>query len=259
MDAIVTAGGIPKPGEPLYSYTLGASKALLDIAGKPMIRWLLEALESAETIERVVVIGLAPESVQTTSKVAAFLPNQGSMIENIRAGVRKIVELNPDTRHVLLVSSDIPAITGKIVDWFVRASQQSDQDIYYSVVPRRVMEKRFPGSKRSYTRLSDIEVCGGDMHIIRAELAFSTDRIWDDLIGARKNVFKQASIIGFDTLLLLLIGILTLEDAVRRVTKRLKLTGQPVKSPYAELGMDVDKPAQLEMLRADLGHRSGQK
>ena len=29
MDAIVTAGGIPQPGEPLYEYTQGKSKALL--------------------------------------------------------------------------------------------------------------------------------------------------------------------------------------------------------------------------------------
>jgi hypothetical protein len=30
------------------------------------------------------------------------------------------------------------------------------------------------------------------------------------------------------------------------------ITGQAVFSPYAELGMDVDKPHQLEILRADL-------
>lgn len=37
MDAIVTAGGIPKPDEPLYVRTQGQSKALLDVNGKPMI------------------------------------------------------------------------------------------------------------------------------------------------------------------------------------------------------------------------------
>ena len=47
MDAIVTAGGIPQPGEPLYEYTLGASKAMLDVVGKPMIQWVLDALEGA--------------------------------------------------------------------------------------------------------------------------------------------------------------------------------------------------------------------
>jgi NDP-sugar pyrophosphorylase family protein len=39
MDAVVTAGGIPKPDELLYPYTLGKPKALLEIAGKPMVQW----------------------------------------------------------------------------------------------------------------------------------------------------------------------------------------------------------------------------
>jgi hypothetical protein len=39
---------------------------------------------------------------------------------------------------------------------------------------------------------------------------------------------------------------------VKRVTKRMDITGQAVFSPFAEIGMDVDKPHQLEILRADL-------
>ncbi|MDP2976442.1 MAG: hypothetical protein Q8N45_09575, partial [Anaerolineales bacterium] len=36
------------------------------------------------------------------------------------------------------------------------------------------------------------------------------------------------------------------------VAKRLKITGRGILCPYAEVGMDIDKPHQLEMLRADL-------
>ena len=44
IDAIVTAGGIPQSGDPLYAYSNGDSKALIDVAGKPMIQWVLDAL-----------------------------------------------------------------------------------------------------------------------------------------------------------------------------------------------------------------------
>lgn len=37
LPAIVIAGGIPKEGEPLYPLSQGKPKALLPIAGKPMI------------------------------------------------------------------------------------------------------------------------------------------------------------------------------------------------------------------------------
>ena len=53
MDALVVAGGIPKEGEPLYEYTQGKPKALLDVAGKPMIQWMLDALSGSEKIDTV--------------------------------------------------------------------------------------------------------------------------------------------------------------------------------------------------------------
>ena len=58
MDAIVTAGGIPQPDEPLYAFTQGGPKALLDIFGKPMIQWVLDALEGAKGVDNIVIIGL---------------------------------------------------------------------------------------------------------------------------------------------------------------------------------------------------------
>ena len=44
MDAIVTAGGIPQPEDPLYTFSNGNAKALIDVAGKPMVQWVLDAL-----------------------------------------------------------------------------------------------------------------------------------------------------------------------------------------------------------------------
>jgi hypothetical protein len=58
--------------------------------------------------------------------------------------------------------------------------------------------------------------------------------------------------LGWDTLFLLLTRQITLERAVKKVTKRLNLTGQAVLCPYAEVGMDVDKPFQLEIMASDL-------
>jgi NDP-sugar pyrophosphorylase family protein len=256
MDAIVTAGGIPKPDDPLYEYTQGGPKVMLDIAGKPMIQWVLDALSESNHIDRVVIVGLDADEEVNCAKELAFVPSQGSMLDNIRASVRKAQELNPLGEHVVAVSGDVPAITAEMVDWEVEMAMESDHDLYYTVVTRQVMETRFPDSKRSYTPLKDMQVCGGDVHTFRISLAMSEDSVWDDLIGARKNVIKQASIIGFSTLLLLLLRRLTIDGAIPRVTKRLGITGKALVCPYAEVAMDVDKPHQLEILRADLEKRA---
>ncbi len=103
MDAIVTAGGIPKPGELLYPYTQGKSKALLDVAGKPMVQWVLDALSGAEKINNVILIGLTQDSGVTCDKPLFYMENQGGMLSNILAGVNKALELNAATKHVLIV------------------------------------------------------------------------------------------------------------------------------------------------------------
>jgi GTP:adenosylcobinamide-phosphate guanylyltransferase len=256
MDAIVTAGGIPQPGEPLYEYTLGASKAMLDVAGKPMIQWVMDALEGAETVDGIVIIGLPPESEIVSTKVIARIPNQGGMVDNIRTGVNKVLDLKPGARHVLVVSSDIPTITAEIVNWVVKAAIETDLDAYYNVIPREVMEKRFPGSKRSYTRLRGLEICGGDMNLIKTSLVTQNDELWNKLVAARKSALKQAALIGYDTLFLLFFRLVDLDGAVKKATKRLHLTGKAILCPYAEVGMDVDKPFQLELVRADLSPKS---
>jgi GTP:adenosylcobinamide-phosphate guanylyltransferase len=254
MDAIVTAGGIPQPGEPLYEFTQGKSKAMLDIVGKPMIQWVLDALCEAVTVEHVIIVGLSEDSGLECSKLAGYLPNQETMLSNIKTGLQKVRDINPDVQHVLLVSSDIPTISGEMIDYVVNTSMQTDEDAYYNIISRQTMEARFPGSKRTYTRFKDIELCGGDMNVIRASLS-ANEAFWEKVIAARKSPLKQAGLLGFDTLILMLFHAITLEGAVKRVTKRIGLTGRALVCPYAEVGMDVDKPNQLEMVRADLARQ----
>ncbi len=257
MDAIVTAGGIPRKGDPLYEFTQGRPKALLDIAGKPMVQWVLDAIGDAKKIERVVVVGLGEDSQLVSRKPLFYLPNQGGMLENILAGAQKLLTINPSSKAMVSISSDVPAITGEILDWMLGEVESSEHDVFYNVVPREAMENRFPGSKRTFTRFKDIEVCGGDVTGFRTAMLTAEGGVWRELIAARKNVLKQAAIIGWGTFFLLFTRQLTLNDAVVRVSQRLEVSARALISPYPEVGMDVDKPYQLEMLQAELARRKG--
>ena len=255
MDAVVTAGGIPQPDEPLYAYTKGESKAMVDVAGKPMIQWTLDALSGAKNVDNVIITGLSPKSNLTCKKPIHYLSNQGKMLDNLVAGVNKSLELNPKNKHVLLVSSDIPALTTEMVDWLINTCMETSDDIYYGVCPREVMEARYPGSKRTYTKLKDMEICGADINVVHVRMASEHLDVWDALIANRKNPVAQARVMGLDTLYLLLTRQATLEDFVERVSKRIGIKGRAIVWPYAEACMDVDKPNQLEMMRADLEKR----
>lgn len=252
MDAIVTAGGIPQPEDPLYTYSHGDSKALIDVAGKPMIQWVLDALGDAKHVDNIIVIGLSPKSNLTCKKPLHFLSNQGRMLSNIVAGVNKSLELDKKNKYVLVVSSDIPTLKPDMVDWLVEKSQETKDDLYYGVCPREVMEARFPGSKRTYTKLKDMELCGADMHVSHVTMATEHLDMWESLIGNRKNPLKQASIIGLGIFFQVFTKSITLDDLVVKVSNRIGIKGRAIQFPYAEPCMDIDKPHQLEMLREDL-------
>jgi hypothetical protein len=78
---------------------------------------------------------------------------------------------------------------------------------------------------------------------------------WESLIGTRKSPLKQASIIGLDTFFQVATRSITLEDLVAKVSGRIGIMGRAIIWPHAEPCMDVDKPHQLELLRADLASR----
>lgn len=259
MDAIVIAGGIPLPEDPLYPYTEGRSKALMDVAGKPMIQWVLDALSNAGKVSNVIISGLTAKSGVQCSKPTYYLQNEGRMLANIVAGVEKAVELDPRAERVLIVSSDIPGLTAEMVDWLVSQTEETPADLYYGVIPREVLEKRYPNSRRTWTHLKGMDVCGADINAAHVRMASEHREMWETLIGNRKSPLRQAAVIGYGTLLQLLFRQLTLEEAVARVSQRIGIEGKALVWPWAEAGMDVDKPHQLEIMRKDLKRSSRPK
>ena len=255
MDAIVTAGGIPQAGDPLYVYSNGDSKALIDVAGKPMVQWVLDALGDSKKVDNVIVIGLTSKSGLTCKKPLHYISNQGRMLANIVAGVKKSIELNRKNEYVLLVSSDIPAIKGEMVDWLVKTAMETRDDIYYGVCPQDVMEARYPTSHRTYTKLKDAQVCGADVNIIHVNQVTEHLETWEALIGNRKSPLRSAAVIGWDTLFQLFTRQLTVQGMVERASERIGVKGRAILWSQAEPCMDVDKPHQLEIMREDLARQ----
>jgi GTP:adenosylcobinamide-phosphate guanylyltransferase len=253
MDAILLAGGVPAPESTLYPYTLGQPKAALEIGGKPMIQWVLDALEKSPSIGRIVLVGAQElQGNLCSSKILAFLPAGDDILDNFQRGADALLADRPALRMVAVVSSDIPLATSEGIEWVIRAAQETEKDITYCVIKQNQMEERFPESARSYVKLKDMNVCGGDLSVINMDLYKTREDFWRKIFAARKSAMRQASLIGFDILILLALKQLTLEDTVKKVTRRLGISGQGLVCPYPGIGMDIDKPHQLELARREL-------
>lgn len=257
MDVIIPAGGIPKQGNPLHNLTQGKPKAILDIAGKPMIQWVLDAVSEAKSVGRVAVVGLDGSVELSCDKPLTLLPDQGSMIGNIRAGLRSILEKDPNAEYVMTVASDIPLVTGEMLDWFIEQTKQSRHELYINMVKRQVLEKRFPGIKRRINRVGNLELRGAaDISIFQPKIIFKTNGVAERLERARGHPLRQLNFIGFDTLFLLMLRRLDLDAFIKRLSKKHDVDLHPVICPYAEIGMDVDEPLHLDIMNRELAKRN---
>ena len=256
MDAVIMAGGIMPIEDPLYHESPNGNRSLIELMGKPMVQWVIDALDASDVVAEIYLVGLTPEIGISSGKPLNFIPDQGGMFENIRTGVIQATRDHPERSKVLTVSADIPAVQPQMVDWVAsNVAQNPDLLVYYTVIPQTVMDEHFPNANRSYIRFKDVAVCGGDLHAVDKSFFAKERPIWHKLTQARKNPLKQAWMIGFDTLLLIALRLVTLEGAAKKVCQRLDITGKAFPSPYAELGMDADKPHQLAILRQHLEGR----
>lgn len=257
MDAIVGAGGTAKPDDPLAGMLArGERKALLPIAGKPMIQWALDALAATKRIENVVIIGINEQiDLHCGAKPIQYMPSAGSVFDNARAGCAQVLELNPDSTRTIWVSSDLPLITHAMLDWFIDQTTLSEHEMYYQLIEQKVMESRFPTCKRTYTKLKGGTVCGGDVTVINPRVAAVTHPAFRRISAARKSVGKQAALVGLWPLVLLLTRQLTSDRAATIIRHRLGLDGVFIYTPYPEMGMDVDRPEQYEIARLELEQR----
>ena len=257
MDAIILAGGNLKPDDPLYSENPNGPKSLIDVAGAPMVVWVLEAIKRARSIGEIIIVGLDELPGHSSNESLHLLPDQGGLLENAESALSYAAQIRPDNSHILVASADIPALTSEIVDWRVASFQNLNHDVDYAVVTRQTMEARFPNAQRSYIKLRDHELCGGDLNILRVGLVQDRE-FWTRVVQARKSPFRQARMIGVRFLLLAVTRRLTLLEAQEYVKERLGLQGQATISPFAEVAMDIDKPAQLTILREELSKTRSQ-
>lgn len=251
MKAIVAAGGTVSAEDPLYSFTQGKPKALLQLGKRTMLEHVVAALHQSRLVESILVTGLQEEEATGLSlpSVLGFLPDQGGLIPNLREGILWFRERSPSEELVLICSADVPALSGEIVDAYLESCRPYDCIAYYTIVTRQTMEKRFPNSRRTFVKLKGHEIAGGDLTLVQSRIVDTDDELWNAIFDARKHAWQLARIVGPMTILKLLFRQLRLSDIEDLATRLLGAPVRVVNSPYPEVAMDVDKPEQVATLR----------
>lgn len=255
LTAIIGAGGSYDPDDPLLRHAGVRHKALIPIAGAPMIAHVAQALADSGYVAHLIVVGLSQEHGVVFPLPVTFVPEAGGILENALAGIEALHHITPGAQRVLVCATDIPLITGEMVRYLVDTALTTSADVCYTVVRRETMEARFPASGRSFARLRDGQFAGGDVHLVNPAIFDRNRELMNDILGARKNNFKQARMIGLRFLLKFLLRRLSVADGERKAESILGVPCRVIPVRYAELGMDVDKPHQLDQVQAEMEGR----
>lgn len=254
--AVVMAGGSRGADELLQQ--LGAeAKSLIKIRDREMVRYVVDALIGSGRVERLVIVGLQPDTIPGLVPVgfpAEFVEDQGDMIANAVAGLSRLI----DQERVLVSSADIPLLTGEVVQQFLDECARSGADVCYPVVERSVMEARFPGSGRSYRPLRDGHFAGGDLCLVNPRVALTNLEMAAQLASARKSAWKIVRLFGPKIILKFLTRRLTIADAERKGDEVFHCRCKAIICRYPEIGMDVDKLHQFHMVEETLIGRKSQ-
>ena len=193
--ALVLGGYSPDKPDPLALAVGAERKSLIDVAGKPMIYWVVKALAESERVDSITIVGLSPEDKVDFGVPVNYVPNQSTHIDNILAGVKALQQQNTDTSFAVVVSADIPLLQSRSVDWFVDACEKKGGDFFYSIVEQQVMETQYPNSARSFVPIAEGRFCGGDLFFVDVHVAVGNEELVRDLLDRRKNVFQQENFI----------------------------------------------------------------
>lgn len=240
VNALVLGGG---DGEPVDGTT--GPKGFVNILGRPMIEWVVDALREAQTVKRIAVV--VPDaslvSEQLRAKVDMVVENDGMFSDNCIAGLDAI----RDGSHVLGVSADVPAITGEAVDDFVVQTLAANVDFSYPIIRRETMEAQFPGAVRTYVKIKDGHVTGGNFILGSAEISEQVKDIFQKLFETRKSPLKMARVVGFKFVAKFASGMLDVHDVEEKLSEFCEAPCAAIFTDYASLGADVDKPIDLEI------------
>jgi molybdopterin-guanine dinucleotide biosynthesis protein A len=251
LGAIVMANG---EADDLARQQGAGHKALLDIAGEPMVWRVVEALQASEYLAQPIVACRqgGPVAQALRDRVELAEATGGTILDGIRCGFERLSGIS----RAIVVTCDTPLVTGESLDEFARQVRANPQaDLVYAMVEVERTRAAFPESHRTAIRLIEGNYTAAGMACLSRRFVDHCGPKLMQAFGARKSKFAMGRMFGFGFLLRFALGKLSVVDLVRRAEQMLDCRAAAVNLPFAECGFDVDDEGDLEAARLAWGRR----
>ena len=132
LDAVVLAGTHQNPNRLIA----GRNKAFLEVGGEILVRYVVNALVEAESIDQIFVVGPSEELQKSLAGISPrvnIIAQRGKMLTNCWAGIeasenyhRHDSVIPVEERPLLIISCDLPLVTARSIDDFVTRCARED-------------------------------------------------------------------------------------------------------------------------------------
>ena len=250
--AVVLAGS--RPGRDAFAEQFGTDlKALIPVAGEPMVARPVRALLESDGIGKILVLSQSPD------RISAVIPKNrrikvqesgGTIAETIENLILKRIAQFP----FLVTTADHALLDSEMVSEFIDYAEGVDLAI--GVVERRSLLARLPQSKRTWLAFRGGAYSGANLFAFGSIKALAAIEQWRSVEQDRKKGWRVLSMLGPTLLLGALLRLRTIHQSVSAMAGRLGMTARAVVLSDPLAAVDVDKPVDHAIVEAILAGRA---
>ena len=254
--AVVLAGQRAGP-HPVAEAAGVATAVLAPVGGRAMLGRVLDALESAQSVDGGVIVGdeILLESCADLARIAQA---GGFRVVPARAGPSASAGASIDGLGrfpCLITTGDHPLLTGAIVDEFCAAAIRGGADLAVAIVRHSDVMARVPDTARTSIRFADGAICGCNLFAVCTPAGLGAIRLWQRVEADRKRPWRVIRLLGVRALATYLLGRLTATAALARLSRlaQCRIAFVPLSAP--EMAVDVDTVADWRLVEQIFSER----
>ena len=252
VTAVVLAGS--RPGTDPFAQRYGTDlKALIPVGGEPMVRRPVRALLASANVDGIRVLAQQPERVREVLPADLRISVEESG-ETIAATLERLC-VDPDLQWPILVTTaDHALLTPEMVADFL--AKAAGADVAIGIVSRDALMKRLPQTQRTWLKFRGGAYSGANLFLLGTPKVRSTIELWRSNEQNRKKAWRMLLTVGLFAGLGALLRLRTLQQTLDSVGRKLNLNIRAVELSDPLAAVDVDKPADHELVTAILEGRA---
>jgi molybdopterin-guanine dinucleotide biosynthesis protein A len=256
--ALVLAGD-RRADDPLVIASGAGCKALLGIAGRPMLLRVLDALQAAGSVGRVHLSGPGPDSLahsaELRERIADDRVHWHAPGPTPSTSALAVLDTLGPAEPVLLTTADHPLLKAEYIEHFCTEAARDGADVAVGVAPYALVQPLFPDMRKTLLRFSDGPYCGCNLFAFPSPAGRAMAARWREVESARKTPWRVIGLLGWSAILRYRLGWMTLDAAMALLSRRTGLRVKAVVMPFGEAAVDVDSPEDHRLVEARLRAR----